>query len=64
MLEQLHSDQQKCYSSLTLDTILAPSCGSDSGCDSYLVRSRNGIQAKHWTCTDLPPVKLEVKVIV
>ncbi|KAH3894988.1 hypothetical protein DPMN_019148 [Dreissena polymorpha] len=42
LLEQLYSDQQNCYSSQTLDTILAPSClgGSGSGWDSYLVSSR------------------------
>ncbi|KAH3753937.1 hypothetical protein DPMN_188590 [Dreissena polymorpha] len=64
LLEQLYSDQQKCYSSQTLDTIMAPSClgGSDSGWDSYLVSSRNIILARRWTCPNLPPV--EVKVIV
>ncbi|KAH3865316.1 hypothetical protein DPMN_028355 [Dreissena polymorpha] len=42
LLEQLVTSRTVCYSSQTLDTILAPSClgGSYSGWDSYLVSSR------------------------
>ncbi|KAH3784406.1 hypothetical protein DPMN_162361 [Dreissena polymorpha] len=43
---------------------LHPNClgESDCGWNSCLVSYRNIIQARHWTCPNLPPV--EVKVVV